>query len=59
MGYIAQTGKIDFTTLKTAVAYGTVVASFAIADFSINGLTSISRADIDNRFERLRKLTQF
>ena len=47
MGYIAQTGKTDFATLKTAVAYGTVVASFAIADFSINGLISIDRADIE------------
>lgn len=59
MGYIAQTGKTDFITLKTAVAYGTVVASFTISDFSINGLTSISRSDIDKRFEVLRKLTSF
>jgi len=59
MGYIAQAGKTDFATLKTAVAYGTVVASFTIADFSINGLTSINRSDIDKRFEALRKLTSF
>jgi sugar/nucleoside kinase (ribokinase family) len=59
MGYIAQAGRTDFATLKTAVAYGTVVASFAITDFSINGLTSISRADIDGRFEILRRLTSF
>jgi sugar/nucleoside kinase (ribokinase family) len=59
MGYIAQVGKTDFATLKTAVAYGTVVASFTISDFSINGLTSINRSDIDKRFEALRKLTSF
>ena len=59
MGYIAQTDKTDFTTLKTAVAYGTVVASFTISDFSINGLTSIDRSDIDGRFEELRRLVQF
>lgn len=59
MGYLAQTGKTDFATLKAAVAYGTVVASFTIADFSLNGLTSIDRADIDSRFETLRKLTSF
>lgn len=59
MGYIAQTGKTDFTTLKTAVAYGTIVASFAIADFSINGLASIKRDDIDNRLNELRKLVKF
>jgi sugar/nucleoside kinase (ribokinase family) len=59
MGYLAQSGKVDFETLKTAIAYGTVVASYTIADFSLAGLTSIQRADIDRRFETLRKLTKF
>jgi sugar/nucleoside kinase (ribokinase family) len=59
LGYLSQTGKTDFQTLKTAVAYGTVVASFTIADFSLHALTSITRSDIDKRLETLRKLTQF
>jgi sugar/nucleoside kinase (ribokinase family) len=59
MGFLAKSGKTDFDSLKTAVAYGTVVASFAIADFSLAGLTSITRTDIDDRFEALRKLTSF
>jgi sugar/nucleoside kinase (ribokinase family) len=59
MGYIAQAGKTDFATLKTAVAYGTVVASFTISDFSINGLTKITRHDINNRLAELRKLVEF
>lgn len=59
MGYLAQNGKTDFDSLKTAVAYGTVVASFAIADFSLAGLASIRKTDIDKRFENLRRLTRF
>ncbi|MHC4656319.1 MAG: PfkB family carbohydrate kinase [Planctomycetota bacterium] len=59
MGYLAQTGKTDFASLKTAVAYGTVVASFTIADFSLKGLTSISKNDIDGRLETLREVTSF
>jgi hypothetical protein len=59
MGYLTQNGKTDFDSLKRAVAYGTVVGSFAIADFSLKGLTPIERADIDARFEQLRRLTQF
>jgi sugar/nucleoside kinase (ribokinase family) len=59
MGYLAQIGKVDFETLKAAIAYGTVVASFTIEGFSLSGLTSINRADIDRRFVTLRKLTQF
>jgi len=59
MGYLAQKGKADFETLKTAVACGTVIASFGIADFSLAGLTSINKTDIDNRLQTMRKLTQF
>ena len=59
MGYLAQKDKVDFDSLKTAIAYGTVVASFTIEGFSLKGLTSIKKADVDKRFEALRKLTRF
>ncbi|HPC97014.1 MAG TPA: PfkB family carbohydrate kinase [Sedimentisphaerales bacterium] len=59
LGCVAQQGRADFDTLKLALAYGTVVASFTIADFSLNGLTRTSRKDIDARLEELRRLTSF
>ncbi len=59
MGYLAQSGNTEFETLRTAIAYGTVTASFTIADFSLDGLATTSKSDIDERLERLRKLTTF
>jgi sugar/nucleoside kinase (ribokinase family) len=59
MGYLAQNEKTDFASLKTAVTYGTVVASFAIADFSLKGLTSTNNDDIESRLKTLRKLANF
>lgn len=59
MGYLAKKGKTDFETLKTAVAYGTVLASFTIADFSLDGLTCIDKTTIDGRLKELQKITQF
>ncbi len=59
MGYLAGQNKIDFATLKKAVAYGTVVASFTISDFSLKGLTKITKRDIDNRLNEFRKLVKF
>jgi len=59
MGYLSQTSRTDFETLKTAVAYGTVVASFTIADFSLDGLTSTDRTNIDKRLQELRNITHF
>jgi len=59
MGHLAQTGQTDFDCLKTAVAYGTIVASFTIADFSLEALTAAARSDIDQRLELFRTLTRF
>lgn len=59
MGYLTSQNKTDFAALKKAVAYGTVVASFTIADFSLKGLTKISKKAIDSRLNELRKLATF
>lgn len=62
LGYLASkqnAGKPDFETLKTAVAYGTVAASFTIAGFSLEALASADRAKIDAQLETLRKVTKF
>jgi sugar/nucleoside kinase (ribokinase family) len=59
MGYLAALERTDFESLKTAIAYGTVVASFTIADFSLQGLTSITKTDIEDRLKILRQLAQF
>ncbi len=59
MGHIAREGKMDFATLKTAVAYGTVMASFTISDFSLQGLAAVQKEQIEQRIQRLRELTNF
>lgn len=59
MGYLSQTGSVDIMNLQKAVAYGTVVASFTIGDFSIHGLQGATMEMIEERFDRLRKITQF
>jgi sugar/nucleoside kinase (ribokinase family) len=59
MGYLAQSGNTQFETLKTAAACGTVVASFTIADFSLDGLVATSKGDIDERLQILRNVTSF
>ena len=59
MGYVAQSNSSDFGTLKKAMAYGTVAASFTIEDFSLQKLAAVSRADIDERVQVLRKMTEF
>ena len=59
MGYLAKSANTDFETLKTAVAYGTVVSSFSIGDFSLSGLTLTRRSSVNKRFQMLRDMTRF
>jgi sugar/nucleoside kinase (ribokinase family) len=59
MGAIAAGGDSSPTSLKRAMACGTVTASFTVEGFSLNRLMQIQRADIDARFEEYRKMTAF
>ena len=59
MGYLTAAGKTEFDSLKAAIAYGTVAASFTISEFTLDGLTAAKRSDMDQRFETLRELTRF
>lgn len=59
MGYLAKQNNINITTLKKAIAYGTVIASFTISDFSLAGLENIKIDDIEIRIKQLKDLTSF
>ena len=59
MGYLAQAHKVDVISLRNAMAYGTVAASCTISDFSIHGIKAVDKADVEKRFDTLRKATQF
>jgi sugar/nucleoside kinase (ribokinase family) len=54
LGYIASVGRTDIDTLQTAMAWGTVIASFAIESFGLDRLAQITRADIDKRMRRFQ-----
>ncbi len=59
MGYLADKGKVDFVTIKQAIAYGTCTASLVIEDFSLDRWQSAGRNDIESRLEQIRKMIQF
>ena len=59
MGYLAECGKFDPKTLKTALAYGTLTASFTVEDFSLDRLRQIKREDLDGRMEEYKKMLSF
>jgi len=59
MGQLASTGRTDPAALKTAMAYGAVVASFNVEDFSLRRFLRTDRAEIDARVEAYRMMMSF
>ncbi len=59
MGYLAEQGSFEPATLKQAMAYGTLAASFTVEGFSLDGLKKIEREDLDRRMEEYRKMLSF
>jgi len=59
MGYLATHESFVTTSLKSALAFGTIVASFTIADFSLDGLRTATRPKIDTRMQEFRNAMRF
>lgn len=59
MGYLASVDSHDPQSVRTALAYGTLVASFNVEDFSLERMQQIERDDLDRRMEEYRKMIAF
>ncbi len=59
MGYLAESGDLSPAGLKTALAYGTVAASFCVEDFSLERLKRINRDDLNRRVDEYRRMLSF
>jgi sugar/nucleoside kinase (ribokinase family) len=59
MGYLAERDAFDPETLKTAMAYGIVAASFNVEGFGVERMKEITRDDIEKRMAAYRKMLSF
>jgi len=57
MGYIASQGELNREVLKRALFYGGVMGSFTVERFGTERLQSLTREEIDARFQVFRELT--
>jgi sugar/nucleoside kinase (ribokinase family) len=56
LGHLARAGKLDDRTLCRAVLHGTVCASFAVGDFSVDGIERADLQAVERRVEELEAL---
>jgi len=57
MGFLASQKEVNRDVLKRALFYGSVMGSFAVERFGTERLQSLTRAEIDARFQVFRELT--
>jgi sugar/nucleoside kinase (ribokinase family) len=56
MGVVARAGTVDEITLRRAIVYGSVVASFTVEDFSLDRLRRLGPAEIEERYQAFREM---
>jgi len=59
MGYLASVDDVSEGSIRKAMMYGTVVASFNIEDFSINRQKSVQFDEIEARYRELQDAVRF
>src|SRR5205814_7300482 len=57
LGYIASQGKLSAEVLKRAMFYGGVMGGFAVERFGTERLLSLTRQEIDARFQLFREMS--
>ena len=58
VGYLSRVNSINDEELKKAIIYGSVLASFCVEKFSVDGLLSLNDSKINYRFNQFCKLIQ-
>ena len=59
IGYVASREDTSVATLKKAVVYGSVMASYNVEDFSLNRLRTLTQEDIAARYRVFQEIAHF
>jgi sugar/nucleoside kinase (ribokinase family) len=59
VGYLAACGEVTDAAMARSIIYGSTLASFAVEDFSLDRLLSLTEAEIKERFRHFKRLTYF
>ncbi|HET8804038.1 MAG TPA: PfkB family carbohydrate kinase [Aequorivita sp.] len=58
-GYLAKTGDYSFGNMKNAIINGSALASFCVEKFGPERLLTLSNAEVYQRLQQFKSLTQF
>jgi len=59
IGYLSRRRRITDNDLRKAIVYASILASFTVEKFSVDGLLATSKKKITDRYRRFKRLTKF
>ncbi len=59
IGYLAKCKKYNHQVLREAVVYGSIMATFAVEDFSLKRLKTVTMPDVRKRLKEFKQFTSF
>ncbi|HEY9284977.1 MAG TPA: PfkB family carbohydrate kinase [Pyrinomonadaceae bacterium] len=59
MGYLASQDSTDEATMRRAMIYGSVMASFNVEEFGTDRVRRLTHAEINGRFREFKRMTHF
>lgn len=59
IGYLAKVKKYNQKSLREAVVCGSIMATFAVEDFSLRRLRKVTASDVRKRLDKFKKFTNF
>jgi len=59
IGFLSKASEFNENIIRKSIVYGSIMASFAVEDFSVNRLLNIKLAGINKRYINFKKLTRF
>lgn len=59
LGYLANTNNFSESSMRQAIIFGSVMASYNVEDFSLNRIKNLDYKEIEERFREFKKLTFF
>lgn len=59
IGYLARTGDISFENMKSAIIYGSNLASFCVEKFGTERMQALTGSQVSERLHDFKRLTQF
>jgi len=59
IGFLSKAARINEQSIRKSIIYGSILASFAVEDFSVDRMLEISMDEIEKRYRHFKEITKF